>query len=114
MQAGDLEFGNIENIDYFKVGSGKSKLGPINSEIDSQFEFNAGSVGLVRGDEFNTEDSEFFILLKDVPLFKGEYTPIGKVIYGLDALTKIKSSDKTEYVLRPDFLSDFKLLEQYN
>ena len=77
MQAGDLEFGNIENIDYFKVGSGKSKLGPINSEIDSQFEFNAGSVGLVRGDEFNTEDSEFFILLKDVPLFKGEYTPIG-------------------------------------
>ena len=46
--------------------------------------------------------------------FKGEYTPIGKVIYGLDALTKIKSSDKTEYVLRPDFLSDLKLLEQYN
>ena len=114
LQAGDLEFGNIENIDYFRVGSGKSKLGPINSEINNKFEFNAGSVGLVRGDEFNTEDSEFFILLKDVPLFKGEYTPIGKVIYGLDALTKIKSSDKTEYVLRPDFLSDFKLLEQYN
>ena len=114
LQAGDLEFGNIENIDYFRVGSGKSKLGPINSEINIKFEFNAGSVGLVRGDEFNTEDSEFFILLKDVPLFKGEYTPIGKVIYGLDALTKIKSSDKTEYVLRPDFLSDFKLLEQYN
>ena len=68
----------------------------------------------VRDDVFNTEDSEFFILLKDVPLFKGEYTPIGKVIYGLDALAKIKSSDKTEYVLRPDYLSDFKLLKQYN
>ena len=52
--------------------------------------------------------------MKDIPLFNGEYTPIGNVIYGLDALTKIKSSDKTEYVLRPDFLSNFKLLKQYN
>jgi len=114
IQAGDLEYGNIENIDYYRVGSGKSKLGLINSEINNEFEFKAGSIGLVRNDAFNTEDSEFFILLKDVPLFKSEYTPIGKVIYGLDALAKIKSSDKTEYVLRPDYLSDFKLLEQYN
>ena len=114
LQAGDLEYGKKEYIDYFRVGSGKSKLGPINSEINITFEFNAGSVGLVRGDEFNTEDSEFFILLKDVPLFKGEYTPIGKVIYGLDALKKVKSAAKSEYVLRPDFLSDLKLLEQYN
>ena len=114
IQAGDLEYGNVENIDYYRVGSGKSKLGLINSEINNNFEFKAGSIGLVRGDAFNTEDSEFFILLKDIPLFNGEYTPIGNVIYGLDALTKIKSSDKTEYVLRPDFLSNFKLLKQYN
>ena len=114
IQAGDLEYGNVENIDYYRVGSGKSKLGLINSEINNNFEFKAGSIGLVRGDAFNTEDSEFFIPLKDIPLFNGEYTPIGNVIYGLDALTKIKSSDKTEYVLRPDFLSNFKLLKQYN
>ena len=49
-----------------------------------------------------------------MPLFKGEYTPIGKVIYGLDALTKIKSSDKTEYVLRPDFISSFKMFADIN
>ena len=109
-----MEYGNVENIDYYRVGSGKSKLGLINSEINNNFEFKAGSIGLVRGEAFNTEDSEFFILLKDIPLFNGEYTPIGNVIYGLDALTKIKSSDKTEYVLRPDFLSNFKLLKQYN
>ena len=114
LQAGDLQYGNIENIDYYRVGSGKSKLGLINSEINSEFEFKAGTIGLARSDAFNTEDSEFFILLKDIPLFNGEYTPIGKVIYGLDALTKIKSADKTEYVLRPDFLINFKLLKQYN
>ena len=114
IQTGDLEYGNIQNINYYKVGSGKSKLGSIKSEINDKFEFKAGSIGLARGDAFDTEDSEFFILLKDVPLFKGEFTPVGKVIYGLDALTKIKSSDKTEYVLRPDFLRNFKLLKQYN
>ena len=110
LQAGDLEFGNIENIDYFRVGSGKSKLGPINSEINNKFEFNAGSVGLVRGDEFNTEDSEFFILLKDVPLFKGEYTPIGQVVYGLEILDTITDDHRREYVLRPDFINSFRLL----
>ncbi len=114
IQTGDLEYGNIQNINYYKVGSGKSKLGSIKSEINDKFEFKAGSIGLARGDAFDTEDSEFFILLKDVPLFKGEFTPVGKVIYGLDALTKIKYSDKTEYVLRPDFLRNFKLLKQYN
>ena len=43
---------------------------------------------MARGDDFDTEDSEFFIILKDIPIYNGEYTPIGKVILGLDALKK--------------------------
>ena len=58
--------------------------------------------------------SEFFITLKNIPLYNGEFTPIGKVIYGLDSLKKIKSAAKSEYVLRPDFINNFKLLEQNN
>ena len=45
---------------------------------------------MARKNEMNTEDSQFFILLKDAPLFEGEYTPVGKVLYGLKALEKIK------------------------
>ena len=65
---------------------------------------------MARG-EFDTEDSEFFIILKDIPLYQGEYTPVGKVISGLDALKKIKIGNKTDYVLRPDYIKEFQLLE---
>ena len=110
IQAGDLEYGNIDNINYYKVGSGKSGLGTIKSELSKNFLFEEGSVALAREDEFNTEDSEFFITLKKIPLYIGEYTPVGKVIYGLDALKKIKTGTKVEYVLRPDFINYIKLL----
>ena len=111
IQAGDLEYGNIDDINYYKVGSGHSGLGTIKSELNKKFQFEEGSVAFARQDEFNTEDSEFFITLKKIPLYVGEYTPVGKVIYGLDALKKIKTGDKVEYVLRPDYINYFKLLE---
>jgi len=63
------------------------------------------------GVKFDTEDSEFFIILKDIPLYQGEYTPVGKVIFGLNALKKIKVGNKTDYVLRPDYIKEFQLLE---
>jgi len=110
IQAGDLEYENIDNINYYKVGSGQSSLGNLNSELNNEFEFKEGTVAFARGDELNTEDSEFFIILKNIPLYTGEYTPIGKVIYGLDTLKKIKAGNKSEYVLRPNFINYFKLL----
>ena len=111
VQAGDLEYGNINNINYFKVGSGSSGLGNLKSEIDENFNFTEGSVAMARGDNFNSEDSEFFITLKDIPIYKGEYTPLGKVILGLDSLKKIKKGDKSNYVLRPDFIKSLKLID---
>ena len=74
------------------------------------FNFDKGSVGLVRTKKYNTEDSQFFIILKDEPLYETEYTPVGKVIYGLKALEKIKYLDKSQYVLRPDFINTFYML----
>ena len=110
VQAGDLEFGKRGNIDYGKIGTGKSGLGNINSEVDSPFDFKKGSVALARTQKFNTEDSQFFIILRDEPLYETEYTPIGKVIYGLKALEKIKYLDKSQYVLRPDFINSIRML----
>ena len=110
VQAGDLEFGKKENIDYGKIGTGKSGLGTINSETDSPFSFDKGSVGFARTQKYNTEDSQFFIILKDEPLYETEYTPIGKVIYGLEALGTIKYLDKSQYVLRPDFIISLRML----
>ena len=110
VQTGDLEFGKRGNIDYGKIGTGKSGLGTINSEVDKPFDFDKGSVALARTQKYNTEDSQFFIVLRDEPLYETEYTPIGKVIYGLKALEKIKYLDKSQYVLRPDFINSIRML----
>jgi len=110
VQAGDLEFGKRENLDYGKVGTGKSGLGLIKSEIDSDFKYLKGSVGLARTYQRNTEDSQFFIILQDEPLFEGEYTPVGKVLNGIEVLEKIKFMSKFHIVPRPDFINSFKML----
>jgi len=85
-------------------------LGTIESELDSEFNYKKGSVGLARTFRNNTEDSQFFIILQDEPLFDGEYTPVGKVLYGIEVLKKIKFSNNSELILRPDFINTFKML----
>ena len=64
---------------------------------------------MVKLDKKDTEDSQFFILLQDAPLFKEEYTPIGRVIYGLEILETISDDHRREYVLRPDFINSLRL-----
>ena len=111
VQAGDLEFGKKNQLDYGKIGTGKSGFGNIKSEIDSEFNFKRGSVGLARNLKYDTEDSQFFIILDDEPLFEGEYTPIGKVIYGIKVLEKIRYYHRSEYVLRPDFINKVRMFK---
>jgi peptidyl-prolyl cis-trans isomerase A (cyclophilin A) len=111
VQAGDLEFGKKNQLDYGKIGTGKSGFGTIKSEIDAEFNFERGSVGLARNLKYDTEDSQFFIVLDDEPLFEGEYTPIGKVIYGIKVLEKIRYSHRSEYVLRPDFINTIRMFK---
>ena len=110
VQAGDLEFGKKNNLDYGKIGTGKSGLGTIKSELDAKFSYTEGSVGFARTFKNDTEDSQFFIILQDEPLFESEFTPVGKVLYGIEVLKKIKFLNNSEYILRPDFINTFKML----
>ena len=112
VQTGDLEFGKKNKLDYGKIGTGKSGFGTIKSEIEAEFNFDKGSVGLARSLKYDTEDSQFFIILDDEPLFKEEYTPIGKVIYGIKVLEKIKYSHRSEYILRPDFINTIRMYNE--
>ena len=111
VQAGDLEFGKKNQLDYGKIGTGKSGFGTIKSEVDAEFNFKRGTVALARTLKYDTEDSQFFIILDDEPLFEGEYTPIGKVIYGIKVLEKIRYSHRSEYVLRPDFINTVRMFK---
>tara|TARA_B100001121_G_C18507899_1_gene535190 strand:- start:57 stop:713 length:657 start_codon:yes stop_codon:yes gene_type:complete len=112
VQAGDLEFGKKGNMNYTYIGSGKSKYDLIKSEKNKPFDFKKGTVGFAKSKDGDMEDSEFFILLADAPLFEGEYTPLGKVTHGFEALTKIKAGNKSEYVLRPDFINSLRMLSE--
>ena len=110
VQGGDLEFGRKNNLNYTYLGTGSSGLGLLNTEISRTFNFTKGTIGFARTNKKNTEDSQCFILLVDAPLFNEEYAPVGKVLYGLDVLKKIKYDEKSEYVLRPDFILKFRML----
>ena len=114
VQAGDLEFGRKDNINYTYIGSGRSKYDLIKPETDKPFEFKKGTVAFAKSKSGDAEDSEFLILLADAFLFEGEYTPLGRVISGISALEKIKFNDQSEYVLRPDFINSLKMLSDIN
>ena len=114
VQAGDLEFGKKDNINYTYIGSGRSKYNLIKPETDKPFEFKRGTVAFAKSKNGDSEDSEFLILLADAFLFEGEYTPLGRVINGISALEKIKFNDQSEYVLRPDFINSLKMFSDIN
>ena len=114
VQAGDLEFGRKDNINYTYIGSGRSKYDLIKPETDKPFEFKRGTVAFAKSKNGYAEDSEFLILLADAFLFEGEYTPLGRVINGISALEKIKFNDQSEYVLRPDFINSLKMFSDIN
>ncbi len=114
VQAGDLEFGKKDNINYTYIGSGRSKYDLIKPETDKPFEFKRGTVAFAKSKNGYAEDSEFLILLADAFLFEGEYTPLGRVINGISALEKIKFNDQSEYVLRPDFINSLKMFSDIN
>jgi len=114
VQAGDLEFGRKDNINYTYIGSGRSKYDLIKPETDKPFEFKRGTVAFAKSKNGDAEDSEFLILLADAFLFEGEYTPLGRVINGVSALEKIKFNDQSEYVLRPDFINSLKMFSDIN
>ena len=107
VEAGDLKYGKIGNLDYLKIGTGGSEYNNLNSELSENFDFTKGSVGMVRRGKFDTENSQFFILIENQKSFNLQYTPIGKVISDLEILKTIKSGDTT-FVLRPD-----KILDSY-
>ena len=100
----------IEIAECATISINISAILDVNDPIDNEYNFVTGSVGLARTYKNNTEDSQFFIILQNEPLFEGEYTPVGKVIYGLEILKKIKHQRHSEYILRPDFINSFKML----
>jgi peptidylprolyl isomerase len=80
-------------------GTGGSKYPNLPAEF-SNVPFKRGIVGMARkGGDNNSANSQFFIMFTDYPSLNGQYTVIGEVVSGMEAVNKIK---KGEPVVDPD------------
>lgn len=79
-------------------GFGKSKYPDLPAEF-SRVPFGRGIVGMARGPSPNSANCQFFITFASAPHLNGQYTVVGEVVSGMEAIDKIK---RGEPVANPD------------
>ncbi|MCZ7449519.1 peptidylprolyl isomerase [Agrobacterium rhizogenes] len=89
-QTGDVQYGNMEKgFNAQRAGTGGSDMADIPAEF-SKKPFTRGVVGMARSSDPNSANSQFFIMFADGPFLNGQYTVVGKVVSGMEAVDKIK------------------------
>lgn len=74
------------------TGTGGSKLPNIPAEFTVE-PFKRGTLGMARAADPNSANSQFFIMFGDGAFLNGQYTVIGEVVSGMEAVDKIKKGD---------------------
>jgi peptidylprolyl isomerase len=85
-------------------GTGGSKYPNLPAEFSS-VPFKRGIVGMARkGGDNNSANSQFFIMFGEAPSLNGQYTVIGEVVSGMEAVDKIKKGAEAQNgaVTNPD------------
>ena len=84
-------------------GTGGSKYPNLPAEF-SNVPFKRGIVGMARSSNPNSANSQFFIMFADAPSLNGQYTVIGEVVSGMDAVDKLKKGPEANNgaVTNPD------------
>lgn len=104
VQTGDVQFGKISG-DTSRAGVGKSDLPNVNAEF-SDVPFVRGIVGMARGPDANSANSQFFIMYDTAASLNGQYTVVGHVVRGMELVDQIKKGDsETGAVDSPDFMA---------
>lgn len=77
----------------------------------SKAPFERGTVGMARGPDINSGDSQFFICFEAVPSLNGQYTVWGQVIDGMQFVDKIKRGNEAQNgaVSNPDRIVSMKV-----
>jgi peptidylprolyl isomerase len=73
-------------------GTGGSKHPNLPAEFTST-PFKRGIVGMARGSDNNSANSQFFIMFADGAFLNGKYTVVGEVVSGMDVVDKIKKGE---------------------
>lgn len=108
-QTGDVQFGK-RGGDTGRVGTGGSTLPDLKEEF-SHAPFEAGTVGMARGQNPNSANSQFFIMFGPAPYLNGQYTVVGQVISGMDVVNAIKRGDPAQNgaVTDPDYMARVRI-----
>src|SRR5256884_9989765 len=84
-------------------GTGGSKYPNLPAEF-SNVPFKRGIVGMARAENPNSANSQFFIMFAETPSLNGQYTVVGEVVSGMEAVDKIKKGSQAQNgaVTEPD------------
>lgn len=84
-------------------GTGRSKYPNLPAEFSS-VPFTRGIVGMARSSDPDSANSQFFIMYADAPHLNGQYTVVGEVVSGMEAIDKIKKGPEARngVVANPD------------
>lgn len=88
-QTGDVEFGRMGQ-DMRYAGRGGSEYPDLPAEFDPDLSFEPGIVGMARGPDPDSANSQFFIMFEHTPQLDGQYTIVGQVIEGMEVVEAIK------------------------
>ena len=95
-QTGDVKFGNMDKgFNAGAVGTGGSKYPDLPAEFSKE-PFVRGTVGMARSQNPNSANSQFFIMFADGAFLNGQYTVVGKVTSGMEAVDKIKKGSESD------------------
>ena len=92
------------------TGSGGSNLPDLPAEF-SDVPFTRGVVGMARTSDPNSANSQFFIMFDEAPSLNGQYTVIGEVVEGMEAVDGIKKGSPAQngLVQDPDKIVSLKV-----
>ncbi len=77
------------------TGAGGSNLPDLKAEF-SDVPFTRGIIGMARTSDPDTANSQFFITYDDAAFLNGQYTVVGEVAAGMEAVDAIKKGSEAE------------------
>ncbi len=89
--------------DPTNTGTSGSSLPNLPAEFTQNASFLTGTVGMARTSDPNSANSQFFICFAPATFLDGQYTIVGQVTAGMDAVAQIKKGDpQSGAVVGPD------------